>query len=335
MTDPCQPNFDSELEDGLSARHRQGTKRRRLHIRLSDDENSDPIRLTASLPHGGDDDTVEAPALELGGEATIATPRSSAAAAALVELWNPPTRPVETLISAPCRLGLPSRNDYLAAKVKDWRAAVKRDRGRELTERPLSPVPELAISSLEQRAEYFTSLVEKQMAYHGLLPKWQLLFNDAVTIAGECDFSTKSLVFSRNLLYANPGEMREVLLHEVAHALCGSRAGHNGMWRDAALSIGCSGSRCHTLTLAEAPWVLYCPRGCFESARFKRSYLARGCLCRVCGTACAYRRRAESVNTTTSKPADFVSNAAVEAQEDFSAVVRRCSGFLPADAISW
>ncbi len=48
--------------------------------------------------------------------------------------------------------------------------------------------------------------------------------------------------------------MRNTILHEIAHALTGHKAGHNAEWRNMAIAIGCDGQRVYnhrTDTLGE------------------------------------------------------------------------------------
>jgi hypothetical protein len=40
-------------------------------------------------------------------------------------------------------------------------------------------------------------------------------------------------------------EVRDTILHEIAHALAPPGAGHGAKWQAVALSIGCSGRRCY------------------------------------------------------------------------------------------
>ena len=58
-------------------------------------------------------------------------------------------------------------------------------------------------------------------------------------------------------------EIHQVLLHEVAHAMAGSRAGHGARWKAQALELGYEGKRTHDGAIADelAPWVGTCPRG--------------------------------------------------------------------------
>lgn len=58
-------------------------------------------------------------------------------------------------------------------------------------------------------------------------------------------------------------EVRETILHEIAHALAGPRAGHGARWREIAHRIGSTGERCVS---AQAPrvsgeWVGTCAYG--------------------------------------------------------------------------
>jgi predicted SprT family Zn-dependent metalloprotease len=45
-------------------------------------------------------------------------------------------------------------------------------------------------------------------------------------------------------------QVRDTVLHEVAHAIAGNRAGHGPEWKEVAKRIGCSATRCHDMTRA-------------------------------------------------------------------------------------
>ena len=97
------------------------------------------------------------------------------------------------------------------------------------------------------------------------------------------------LSFSRNLIARrSPVEMRNTLLHEIAHALAGPSHGHDRTWRAHALRIGCDGQRCHKMKLAPGKWSYVCTAGCWSVARFKRSSSHAGATCKQCGAACIY-----------------------------------------------
>ncbi len=72
-----------------------------------------------------------------------------------------------------------------------------------------------------------------------------------------------------------------MLLHEVAHALAGSRAGHGPRWKKVAAELGYEGSRLHSGAVAEelAPWVGACPAG---HAHFRYRKPTRPLACGLC-----------------------------------------------------
>ncbi|MFZ7087315.1 SprT-like domain-containing protein [Curtobacterium sp. RRHDQ10] len=93
---------------------------------------------------------------------------------------------------------------------------------------------------------------------------WSFGFDNAKTRAGQCDFSRKRITVSRHLATRFEDEdVHQVLLHEVAHALAGARAGHGPTWRRAATGLGYVGSRLHDGPIASelASWVGTCPAG--------------------------------------------------------------------------
>ncbi|MEE6272082.1 SprT-like domain-containing protein [Georgenia sp. MJ206] len=101
------------------------------------------------------------------------------------------------------------------------------------------------------------------MAVHGL-SGWTLEFDDAKVRAGLCRFDRRTISLSRPLtvLYGR-SQVRETLLHEIAHALAGPGHGHGAVWRATARRIGSTGARCVApeAPRAPAPWVGTCPNG--------------------------------------------------------------------------
>ncbi len=93
---------------------------------------------------------------------------------------------------------------------------------------------------------------------------WSFGFDNAKTRAGLCDYTAKRITVSRHLAARyQDDEIHQVLLHEVAHALAGARAGHGPRWRAVAAELGYEGKRLHDGAIAEdlAPWVGTCPAG--------------------------------------------------------------------------
>ena len=194
---------------------------------------------------------------------------------------------------------MPSRDDYLAAKQRAWTrdeltavkspiASAARDvRG----ERPWQLDPGMPCNTLAQRWSFFRELVGSEMEWHGLTQQlWTVKYNHARARAGQCRHRAKVLSFSRNLIArGSPVDMRNTLLHEIAHALAGPSHGHDRTWRAHALRIGCNGQRCHKMELAPRKWSYVCTHGCWNVARFKRSSSHAGATCKQCGAACIYK----------------------------------------------
>lgn len=135
---------------------------------------------------------------------------------------------------------------------------------------------------------------------HGL-KGWTVTFDRAVRRAGATHFADRRISLSRHLvaLYSEE-QVHDVVLHEIAHALVGPRAGHGPRWRAAVTSIGGSPRR---TTAADAPtvpapWLGLCPAG-HRHERYQRprsTYLCRRC-------PAPYRRRAVISWTNVSRAA--------------------------------
>lgn len=89
------------------------------------------------------------------------------------------------------------------------------------------------------------AMAERLMAEHGLTT-WEFAFDRARVRAGACHFGDRRITLSRVLTAAHEeSQVRETVLHEIAHALVGPRHGHDRVWRERAVAIGASGQRCY------------------------------------------------------------------------------------------
>lgn len=128
-------------------------------------------------------------------------------------------------------------------------------------------------------------LAETLMLQHGL-KGWTFKFDNARTRVGVCRFEARQIGLSRHYVRVNPGdEVRETILHEIAHALAGPDAGHGPRWKRIARSLGCSTERCTSAPLDVRPkYSLWCntcgkrlrhyhrrPRRDFKSGRYRHA----------------------------------------------------------------
>lgn len=105
-------------------------------------------------------------------------------------------------------------------------------------------------------------LAVQLMITHGV-GDWRLVFDRAKTRAGQCRYSRREISLSAPLmLLQNEETVRETVLHEIAHALAGPRAGHGPAWQAVARRIGSTAAR--TLVSPDLPardWIGTCPAG--------------------------------------------------------------------------
>ena len=75
-----------------------------------------------------------------------------------------------------------------------------------------------------------------------LTPDWSFKWNNRVNSLGVCKYKHSgggAIELSRKWTAASPkDEVRDTILHEIAHALAGRLAGHGYHWQQACLAIG-------------------------------------------------------------------------------------------------
>ena len=91
------------------------------------------------------------------------------------------------------------------------------------------------------------TLALELMSEHGLTyDGWRFEFDNARRRAGVCMYYSKTISLSKYLLpYMKDDKVKDTLLHEIAHAMVGSRHGHDRVWQRQAIAIGCNGARCY------------------------------------------------------------------------------------------
>ena len=133
------------------------------------------------------------------------------------------------------------------------------------------------MAELERVRTWATALI----ALH-LDPSWSFGFDNAKTRAGLCNYTDTRISVSKYLAARyEDDEIHQVLLHEVAHAMAGTRAGHGPQWRAIGKELGYEGKRLHDGAIADelAPWIGQGPAG-HVHYRYKRP--ARPLACGKC-----------------------------------------------------
>jgi predicted SprT family Zn-dependent metalloprotease len=117
------------------------------------------------------------------------------------------------------------------------------------------------------------------MQRHGLLPQWKFAFDRAVRRFGCCNERKKLITLSARLTELNSEyEVRDTILHEIAHALVGVRAKHGRKWRQMASLVGCNARSCYGDEVRQPPgkFIGRCPTCGYEIHRSRRKRISCG-----------------------------------------------------------
>jgi SprT protein len=127
-------------------------------------------------------------------------------------------------------------------------------------------------------------LARKLIAEHGLR-RWSFRFNHGKRRLGLCNYTDKRIELSMYFVAQNDeAAVRDTVLHEIAHALAGSRAAHGPKWKAVCVKIGALPQRLdQDAVMPKGHWRAVCP-GCGEGhTRFRRPPRGRTYICRACG----------------------------------------------------
>lgn len=132
-----------------------------------------------------------------------------------------------------------------------------------------------------QKAE---KLAKKLMAEH-LTMAWKFKFDNAIRRFGCCSWRKWEISLSRHLVKLNSEiEVKNIILHEIAHALVDIDIHHGFLWKQKAIEIGCSGDRCYDSENVFAPPRKYtgtCPRCKFKVQRDRIRRTSCGKCCNI------------------------------------------------------
>jgi predicted SprT family Zn-dependent metalloprotease len=122
-------------------------------------------------------------------------------------------------------------------------------------------VPRRSVRGVDLRDAY--AMAEYLLEVHGL-DDWQVSYDNAKRRAGICRFAEQTLGLSAPLTAVHTeDDVRDTILHEIAHALVGPAHGHDATWLAMARRIGSSGERCVSPDSPTPPaaWLGACPGG--------------------------------------------------------------------------
>ncbi len=132
----------------------------------------------------------------------------------------------------------------------------------------------------QQRLESIHDQAVQTLRDHRLT-KWRFRFDHSTRRAGCCNYKDRLISISFDLARnGTEADIRDTLLHEIAHALVGKKHNHDAVWKAKAREIGCSGERTHRLELAPPRYHVRCENDCWTHTAQRRN---RRLVCRTCG----------------------------------------------------
>ena len=107
---------------------------------------------------------------------------------------------------------------------------------------------------------------------HGLDARgWTFAFDNAKRRGGQCRHSDKTITMSKHLVPMwDEGQVRDTLIHEVAHALVGPHNGHGSVWAAKMRELGAKPERTHSNETVQGRYSAWCPNCATEVYRAHR-----------------------------------------------------------------
>ncbi len=116
-------------------------------------------------------------------------------------------------------------------------------------------------ATMQQVQDHAAQLLERHLNTGTLATRWRFRFETTTGRAGICRHDTRTIAFSVSyVLRASWDDIRDTLLHEIAHAIVGPGHGHDAVWQTTVRRIGCTARRCSTVTHSLKRWIGECPR---------------------------------------------------------------------------
>jgi predicted SprT family Zn-dependent metalloprotease len=130
------------------------------------------------------------------------------------------------------------------------------------------------------------TLANELMTKHGISQLgWTFEYDNALKRFGVCKFRPQVIGLSRHLTALNDLErVKDVILHEIAHAIAGNKVGHGTSWKLACIRIGAKPQRCYSSKDTKTPTLKYqavCG-GCnkvYQKARIRIKAVRVACKC--------------------------------------------------------
>lgn len=125
-------------------------------------------------------------------------------------------------------------------------------------------------TEVKHSAMFYFDLAVGLMRQHGL-NGWTFEFDNAKRRAGVCRYRCKVISLSRHYVRLNADnyeDIRDTILHEIAHAIAGFKAAHGPAWKAVCRRIGAKPERCYdsskVIMLRWMPTGVHPSQGCTQ-----------------------------------------------------------------------
>lgn len=127
------------------------------------------------------------------------------------------------------------------------------------------------------------SIANRELSKHGL-QGWTFALGAAKRCLGVCKYRTKRIEIAEYYALNSPPEtVIDTLMHEIAHAIAGPKAGHGPVWKEIAMRLGASPQACDKTQMAvlkPGDWQATCPACGKTYHRYKRPKTVSGYRCK-------------------------------------------------------
>lgn len=129
------------------------------------------------------------------------------------------------------------------------------------------------------KLQFVLAIAERLMGESLDTQKWSFAFDSGKRRAGLCDHTNRRISLSKHMSGLHSvDQSRQVMYHEIAHALAGAKHGHDKQWLRIATDLGYRNERIsgRAVDEAHARWRGICPNG-HEYFRYRRPTRVSSC----------------------------------------------------------
>jgi len=163
------------------------------------------------------------------------------------------------------------------------------------------------------------NLAQRLMREQGL-DAWAFRFNRQKRTMGLCRYHEKLIELSLHFVDRNDeAAVRDTILHEIAHALAGARAGHGPAWKKICVRLGAVPRACGRADMPEGRYRATCPECGRQYSRHRRvpPRHANDYYCGRCGPKRGALRFVDVKATTSTTPVSAPDTAYITQPADY------------------